>query len=554
MSDHRKRPSPTRETKADYAAALKEQMSWHSGARREVVDKIGSRRRTSNSFHLHRSKDDAVGELAGLGLPSEVAHHPPPPGPGPLDGEKFSSMRKRDPNAPPPFTGGARPDRAGGELPSVPAGPFHRRRPADETEQMASMRRSRELGDALAAQIREQEAAKLESYRRERLRSRELAAARSGAFGRVEHSMVYGGDGGGDEADVVVGDHTTEDESAAAMMAGGGGGASGGSGIRYGRRASTRMSPELPFGVVAIPASVIKEDPGAGPVMSRVSPLREVPTTRHISPERLRQSSHELLSSDKLFDLQRREQQELLRKHELARQQEDLRRDLELQIEQKRRRAADAVARERALDLEMERRAMREAREMAERDARRDEEEKRQAEEAERANREAMARRHTVHVPAPDPPSLPRRRGDTPSVPGTPLADVSPVGRGDVSGLATQAQVAEIIASLTAIRDELTGVTSRSLPPAGPPSPSPPGPSPPPGHRLTMSIDRNRQHMDEADAVLERNRARLNALRYADHHDDILKAFLLQDSTAAMRAVSQYKARNAVYESSSLGL
>lgn len=434
--------------------------------------------------------------------------------------------------------------------------PHHRRRFVHHDEQVKLLQNTRELSAILEAQMTEKEARKREEQQRERQRSRELMAQR-GVGPNLSHSgppaMSVWSDADPGDSDAAAGGNPTFDPTGTTDAA------------------PKRSSP-----------------------MNRVSPDRFA-TGRHISPERIRETEFELRSGVKLFDHEQRELRERMRQQQQVRAQEELKDALEQQIADQRRRKDEALRKEKELDLLMERRAQREAAELANMERRRDEEAARAAMEAKSINMQ-IAERH----PPPEP--APHRRASrvrpSPSVAGDASLHESPI-RGDQSADMTSAspppmrsstETDEMKQLLSDIRNELLHLRNRPLPDVEPPkriSPppsthvsqsthveepphaygqpatgafaapnlSPPMRTPQPAHtpapyaqppqpvhsnNLFMQRDTDR---DVATAVLERNQKRLAALRYAGSHDDILKAFLLQDSTAAVRAVSQFKTR-----------
>ena len=265
-----------------------------------------------------------------------------------------------------------------------------------------------------------------------------------------------------------------------------------------------------------------------------------------------------------LFDHERRALEEQERQKLAIERQEELRIALEKQIADKKRRKMLERQAELDLELELERRAKEEAellRQQQQRELRRERGEspspeqpappppparETELEKRKRHAREAAAAAESSNEPI----ALPekgRRSSPTPSVRQShdSIPQESPNGPHQIIQGMSPEREREIMVSLEMIKKEL--MEQRKY--LHPLTPSPMRPQKPievppmsstPQPYFTPGLQRDNERPHPAAEILERNRSRLGALRYAKHHDDILKAFLLEDQTRSQRMYEKH--------------
>ena len=483
-------------------------------------------------YHGHEDTAPLLSSHASPALPTR--HAPPQPQPQPLatvDEAHGSHLHDSAPHhrrdsmtySSPPFATGDPP------LPETMAaavagdprfsaaltfGQHHRRRQVELDSQVNAMRHSQSMKEALQQQMSLNEARRRREQDLERQRSRELLAS---------------------------------------------GWKQGTTDLQDGESA-TRVAQPLPMpsdhtagGIATVSSPQVRVSPERGG--GRVSPtaLLDGPRSKRASPERGKEIGEwSMVSPTKLFDIDQRLLQEERQRQQRQKQVDDHRAALDKQIrdrEDRRKAERDENLR---LDALMEERALREAAQLAE------QEHQRQLD-AQRLEQEAKAANRTVADSGPVPPSPAPTHGA--SVASRLRHGRRSSGQPD-AGAHLPPPPARNSPQRILIRDEGVQVDERMLRghngdaednEVDLTSPNqrmhPPRFTPPPRKGMLGASElfpfANQPDAvpfpDEATLILQRNRDRLHALRFAGSHDDILKAFLMQESTAAIRSVARFR-------------
>lgn len=110
-------------------------------------------------------------------------------------------------------------------------------------------------------------------------------------------------------------------------------------------------------------------------------------------------------------------------------------------------------------------------------------------------------------------------------------------------GINVRNTLEEIREEIRAMRDKVN-LLSSPPPVVAPPKPAERSAAPAASTVMPLprhsTFDEVENRSSAAELLLRRNQTRLSTLKYARHHDDILKAFLLQDATAALRSLADF--------------
>lgn len=407
----------------------------------------------------------------------------------------------------------------------------------DKEKQSEEIRKSKELAAVLKAQMEEKEARVQRSLRRDRQEASEGGLSTTPAPFQ-----------GSPNVSKITNEPSTIKKNVSVVAP------------EAVRSSSELSGPAFNHAIKAAPEWL--DEPGE-PVPNAPTPF-VVPASR-TSPDRSRL----------LFDHEKRAEEERERQKQAELKKEELRIFLEQQIREKEARIRAEREAELRLERELEARAIREAELLAEKDKRELEREKANADD------DGGPKKGTGQTAVSPPPvlhetSLQRRRrlaeerrqrqgeagssqelnpdgGSPPAHEPNPNAvsqNGSPGPNRFPSTHSLEHQHGpnpferELMLSLEMIQKELLEQRKRLLPLTPAPQQHPPTPiplnsgTPPPTFAHVFRENGSEPH--PAREILERNRSRLSALRYARHHDDILKAFLMEDQTQAMRNYDKF--------------